>query len=93
MPEHRKHSVSAEAGRREMGILRRRIGAEMTGRLFSSCTTKEQLVFTASSSRPYLGSTAVREEDVLDRAGDESRASKDVVGERGAGTGIGEGDQ
>ena len=55
--------------------------------------TKERLAFTASSSRPYLGSTAVREEDVLDGAGDESRASKDVVGERGAGIGIRDGDR
>ena len=54
---------------------------------------KEQLVFTASSSKPYSGSTAVREEEVSDRAGDESRASKDVVGERGGGTGIGDGDR
>ena len=35
---------------------------------------------------------AVREEDVLDGAGDESCASKDAVGERGGGTGIGDGD-
>ena len=33
------------------------------------------------------------EEDVLDGAGDESHASKDVVGERGGGTGIGDGDR
>ena len=92
MPEHRKHSVSAEAGRWEMGILRRRIGAERTGRLFPSCTTKERLAFTASSSRPYSGSTAVREEDESNGAGDESRARRDVVGERGAGMGIREGD-
>ena len=76
-----------------MGMLRRCVGAEMIGRLFPSCTTKERLAFTASSSRPYSGSTAVREEDVSDGAGDESRASKDVVGECGAGMGIGEGDQ
>ena len=69
------------------------MGAEITGRLFPSCMTKERLAFTASSSRPYLGSTAVREEDVLDGAGDESRASKDVVGERGAGIGIRDGDR
>ena len=55
--------------------------------------TKERLIFTASSSRPYLGLTAVREEEASDRAGDDSCASKDVVGEPGAGTGIGEGDQ
>ena len=64
----------------------------MTGRLLPSCTTKERLAFTASSSRPYSGSTAVREEEVSDGAGDESRVSKDVVGERGAGTGTGDGD-
>ena len=50
-------------------------------------------MFTASSSSPYSGSTAVREEEVSDGAGDESRASKDVVGEHGAGTGIGDGDR
>ena len=33
------------------------------------------------------------EEDVLDGAGDESRASKDVVGERGGGTVIGDRDR
>ena len=49
-------------------------------------------MFTVSSSKPYSGSTAVREEEVLDRAGDDSRASKDVVGKPGAGTGIGDGD-
>ena len=65
----------------------------MTGRLFPSCTTKERLIFTASSSRPYSGSTVVREEEVSDRAGDDSCASKDVVGEPGAGTGIGDGDR
>ena len=68
------------------------MGAEITGRLFPSCTTKERLAFTASSSRLYLGSTAVREEDVLDGTGDESRASKDMVGEHGVGIGIGDGD-
>ena len=75
-----------------MGILRRGIGAEITGQLFPSCTTKERLAFTASSSRLYSGSTAVREEEVSDGAGDESCTSRDVVGERGAGTGIGDGD-
>ena len=55
--------------------------------------TKEQLAFTASSSRPYLGSMAVREEDVSDGAGDESCARRDVLGEHGAGMGIGEGDR
>ena len=49
-------------------------------------------MFTASLSRPYSGSTAVREEEVSDEAGDESRASKDIVGECGAGTGTGDGD-
>ena len=63
------------------------------GRLLPSCTIKEWLMFTASSSRPYSGSTAVREEDVSDGAGDDSRASKDIVGEPGAGTGIGDGDR
>ena len=55
--------------------------------------TKERLAFTASLSRPYSGSTAVREEEVSDGVGDDSRASKDVVGERGAGIGIGDGDR
>ena len=50
-------------------------------------------MFTASSSRPYSGSTAVREEDVSDGAEDDSRAGKDIVGEPGAGTGIGDGDR
>ena len=63
----------------------------MTGRLSPSCTTKERLVFTASSSKPYSGSTAVREEDVSDGVGDEIRASRDAVGERGGGTGMGDG--
>ena len=76
-----------------MGTLRRRVGAEITGQLFPSCTTKEQLAFIASSSRPYSGSTVVREEEVSDGAGDESHASKDVVGECGAGTGTRDGDQ
>ena len=65
----------------------------MTGQLSPSCMTKEQLASTASSSKPYSGSTAVKEEDVSDRAGDEMRASKDAVGERGGGTGIGDGDR
>ena len=65
----------------------------MTGRLSPSCTTKERLAFTASSSKLYSGSTAVREEDISDRARDESRASRDVVGERGGGTGMGDGVQ
>ena len=34
----------------------------------------------------------VREEEVSDGAGDDSHASKDMVGEPGAGTGIGDGD-
>ena len=74
-----------------IGMLRRRVGAERIGRLSPSCTIKERFALTASSSRPYSGSTAVREEDVSDKAGDEMRASKDVVGERGGGTGMGEG--
>ena len=69
------------------------MGAEITGRLLPSCTTKERLAFTASSSKLYSGSMAVRDEDVSDRAGDEIRASKDVVGERGGGTRIGDGDR
>ena len=85
--------MRAEAGRRKIGTLSRCVGAEMTGQLFPSCTTKEQLIFTASSSRPYSGSMVVREEEVSDGAGDDSRASKDMVGEPGAGTGIGDGDQ
>ena len=36
---------------------------------------------------------AVREEEVLDGAGDDSCASKDIVGEPGAGTGSGDGDR
>ena len=74
-----------------IGTLRRRVGAERIGRLLPSCTTKDRLAFTASSSKPYSGSTAVREDEVSDRAGDEIRASKDVVGERGGGTGMGDG--
>ena len=74
-----------------IGTLRRRVGAERIGRLSPICTTKERFAFTASSSRPYSGSTAVREEDVSDKAGDEMRVSKDVVGEQGGGTGMGEG--
>ena len=65
----------------------------MTGQLFLSCMIKEWLIFTASSSRPYSGSTAVREEEVSDGAGEDSRASKDVAGELGAGTGSGDGDR
>ena len=72
-------------------MFKRRVGAERIGRLLPSCTTKDRLAFTASSSKPYSGSTAVREEEVSDRAGDEIRASKDVVGERGGGTGMGDG--
>ena len=34
----------------------------------------------------------MREEEVLDGAGEDSRASRDAVGELGAGTGIGDGD-
>ena len=55
------------------------------GRLLPSCTMKEWLIDTASSSRPNSGSTAVREEEVSDGAGKDSRASKDGVGEIGAG--------
>ena len=54
--------------------------------------TKDWLQLTASLSGPYLGSMAVREEDVSDGAGEESGASKEVVGEPGAGTGRGDGD-
>ena len=68
------------------------MGAEMMGRLLPSCTMKERLMFTASLSRLYSGLTAVREEEVLDRAGDHNCASKDVVGEPGAGMGSGDGD-
>ena len=67
------------------------MGAERIGRSLPSCTTKERFALTASSSRPYSGSTAVREEEVSDKAGDEIRASKDMVGERGGGTGMGDG--
>ena len=74
-----------------MGTLRRQVGAERIGRLLPSCTTKERLASTASSSRPYSGSTAVREEEVSDRAGDDNRASRDVVGEQGGGIGMGDG--
>ena len=55
--------------------------------------TKDWLQLTASSSRPYSGSTAVREEDVSNGAGEKSCASKEVVGELGAGIGSGDGDQ
>ena len=48
---------------------------------------------TASSSRPYSGLTAVREEDVSDGAGENNRASKDRVGDCGAGTGSRNGDR
>ena len=65
----------------------------MIGRLFPSCMTKEWLIVTASSLRLYSGSTAVREEEVSDRAGEDSCASKDTVGELGAGTGSGGGDR
>ena len=54
---------------------------------------KEQLMVTASSSRPYSGSTAVREEEVSDGTREDSRASRDVVGEPGVGTGSGNGDR
>ena len=74
-----------------MGTLRRRVGAERMGQLSPSCIMKERLAFTASSSTPYSGSTAVSEEEVSDKAGDDNRASRDVVGERGGGTGMGDG--
>ena len=74
-----------------MGTLRRRVGAERIGRLSPSCIMKERLAFTASSSTPYSGSTAVSEEEVSDKAGDNSRASRDMVGERGGGAGMGDG--
>ena len=48
---------------------------------------------TASSSKLYSGSTAVREEEVLDGAGEDSRASRDEDGELGAGIGSGDGEQ
>ena len=54
---------------------------------------KEWLIDTASSSRLYLGSTAVREEEVLDGAGEDNCVSKDEVGEFGAGTGSRDGDR
>ena len=53
---------------------------------------KDRFAFTVSSSRPYSGSMAVREEEVSDGAGDESCVSKDMVGGRGVGTGTGDGD-
>ena len=65
----------------------------MTGRFLLSCMTKERLIDTASSSRPYSGSTAVREEDMSDGAGEDNCASRDGVGELGAGTGSGDGDR
>ena len=80
-------------GRRVMGMLRRQVGAKIMGQLLSSCTTKDQLIETASSSRPYSGSTAVREEEVSDGAGEDNHASKDEVGELGAGAGSRDGDQ
>ena len=52
---------------------------------------KERLAFTASLSKPYSGSMAVREEEVSDKAGEDNRASRDVAGERGGGTGMGDG--
>ena len=52
---------------------------------------KERLAFTVSSSTPYSGSTAVSEEEVSDKVGDDNHASRDVVGERGEGTGMGDG--
>ena len=67
---------------------------EMTGRLSPSCTTKERLVFTASSSKPYSGSMAVREEDVSDGAGMKVVQVKmwweNEVGEQGLEMGIDE---
>ena len=63
---------------------------EMMGRLLLSRTTKERLAVTASSSRPYSGSTVVREEEVSDGAGEDNRASRDGVGELGAGSGDGD---
>ena len=65
----------------------------MTGQLLPSCITKERLIITASSSRPYSGSTAVREEKVSDGAGEDNYASKNEAGEVGAGTGIGDRDR
>ena len=69
------------------------MGAEITGQLLPSCMMKDRLIETASSSRLYSGPMVVREEEVLDGAGEDNHASKDKVGELGAGTGSGDGDR
>ena len=56
-------------------------------------TIKDWFHATASSSRPYSGSTVVREEEVLEGAGEEIHVRSDEVREEGAGTGIGDGDR
>ena len=66
---------------------------EMTGWLLPIRTTNDWFRATASSSKPYSGLMAVREEDASDGAGEESCASKDEVGDCGAGTGRGDGDR
>ena len=65
----------------------------MTGRLLPIHMTKNWLLATASSSKPYLGSTAVREEETSDRAGEDNCASRDEEGEFRAGTGSGDSEQ
>ena len=65
----------------------------MTGLLLPISTTKYWLLATGSSSKPYSGSTAVREEETSDRAGEDSHASRDKEGEFGAGTGSGDGER
>ena len=53
----------------------------MTRRFLLIRTTNDWLRASASSSKLYSGLTALREEEALDRAGEESHVSKDRVGE------------
>ena len=53
---------------------------------------KDWFLVTASSSKPYFRSMAVRKEETSDGVGEESCVSRDGVGEVGAGTGTGDGD-
>ena len=59
------------------GTLRRRVGADITRRLLSMHMTKDWFRVTASSSRPYSGLMAVREEEVSEEVGEEMHARRD----------------
>lgn len=67
------------------------MGADITGQLLWMRMIKDWFHATASSSRPYSGSTVVRDEEVSEGVGEEMCTRRNNVEEGGPGTGIGDG--